>query len=119
MDNATHNSITSNSLRTGDVGLAIYAGADPSAPCVKNGAAESHSNIFEGNHSIGFNTGIVLGTGSNSKSNVYKNDLNYNKIYDDNTGIFFNTDAHNNNATNNAYSGTITPIFDVGVGNDY
>lgn len=119
VDNATHNIITGNSLRVGDVGLAIYGGGSSGGACVSSGVAESHDNVFKGNHSIGFNVGVMLGLGAGSAASVYDNNINYNKIYDDNTGILFNTDAHNNNAKGNAYSGTMTPIVDMGVGNVY
>ncbi len=117
MNDSSSNIVTGNSLRVGDVGLAIYA--DAGSRCLSSGVNESRFNHFSGNHSIGFNTGVILGLGTSSTARVYKNEVIFNKIYDDNTGIIFNSDAHLNDATGNAYSGTLTPILDFGSGNVY
>jgi parallel beta-helix repeat protein len=117
MDDSSNNQIKSNSLRVGRVGLEILA--DAGYGCLETGPTISYGNIFNGNHAIDFQTGIVMGIGTTSSSQVYKNELRNNKLYDNNTGIFFNDDAHFNDATSNAYSGTATPISDFGVGNSY
>ncbi|MFC3192737.1 right-handed parallel beta-helix repeat-containing protein [Marinicella sediminis] len=117
LDNASYNQLQSNSLRVGDRGLEIYA--DGGSGCLHTGANRSFKNAFQGNHTIDFNSGIILGLGILSSSEVFKNQINNNKIYNNATGIFFNNDAHHNNAVGNAYTGTATPIVDVGVGNSY
>lgn len=117
LDNSSGNEITSNSLRTGGfAGLAIYAD-DRLSSCMDSGDNFSSFNRFSGNHSIDFQFGVVLaGTDAGL---VYKNDINNNKLYDDNTGIYFNPKTYANNAKNNAYQGTTIAINDTGVDNIY
>ena len=117
LDAASYNQLQSNSLRVGDRGLEIYA--DGGGGCLNTGPNRSFKNAFQGNHTIDCNSGIILGLGILSSSEVLKNQINNNKIYNNSTGIFFNNDAHHNNALGNAYTGTTTPILDVGVGNSY
>ncbi len=117
LNNASNNQMFSNSLRVGNHGLAIYAQAG--SPCAPGSSTSSKYNVFKGNHSIDFDIGVILGLGISSSALVYKNQITFNKIYDDNIGILFNTDAHINDATGNAYSGTVTPINDMGTGNIY
>lgn len=117
LDNASSNTIQGNSLRTGgNAGLAIYA-ADYSPSCLDSGDDHSAFNSFTGNHSIDFDYGALLnGSGA---ALVYKNQLNFNKIYDDGTGVYFGADTYANNAEDNAYTGTALPIFDSGSDNVY
>ncbi|TDR20389.1 NosD domain-containing protein [Marinicella litoralis] len=117
LNNASYNTIKSNSLRIGRVGLSILA--DAGGRCLDTGSKTSYKNQFIGNHSIDFDTGIVVGVGLSSNDDVTLNYLNYNKLYDNDLGIFFNTDAHYNDATDNTYTGTLTEVSDVGVGNSY
>lgn len=116
LDDSSNNRIRSNSLRVGRVGLEILA--DAGYGCLDTGPTISKKNIFNGNHTFEFQTGITLGIGATT-SQVYNNDLRGNKLYDNLLGIFFNDDAHNNDATSNAFTGTTTPISDLGVGNSY
>lgn len=117
LDDSSQNQINGNSLRVGRVGLEILANAGYG--CLITGPTTSTRNTFNSNHTFDFQTGLVIGSGSTTTPQVYKNDLRYNKLYDNIQGIFFNSDAHYNNAKNNAYTGTITPISDLGVSNIY
>lgn len=117
LNNASHNQMYGNSLRIGNNGLSILAQAG--GACTASSSVVSKLNEFRGNHSIGFNTGVILGLGTSGSMLVYDNKINSNKIYDDNIGLFFNSDAHNNDGTGNAYSGTATPVIDYGSGNTY
>jgi parallel beta-helix repeat protein len=116
LDDSARNQIKSNSLKKGRVGLEILAGS--SGACLETGLQRSFKNVYQGNHTFEFETAVIMGTGVTSNS-VYSNLLNGNKLYDNNTGIFFNTDTYLNNATSNAYTGTITPVVDLGVRNSY
>ncbi len=116
IDDSSLNKITSNSLQMGRVGLGVYA--DSSGGCFDSGPITSRKNKFNGNHAFEFETAIVMGIGTTS-GEVRRNNLTGNKLYDNTTGIFFNNDAHNNDATSNAYTGTTSPISDSGVGNSY
>ncbi len=117
LDDSSENQINGNSLRVGRVGLEILA--DAGYGCLMTGPTTSTRNTFNGNHTFDFQTGLVIGIGSTTTPQVYKNDLRYNKLYDNILGIFFNNDAHYNNAKSNAYTGTTTPISDLGVSNVY
>lgn len=117
LNDSSFNRIRGNSLREGRVGLSILANAG--GACLDTGLNKSLRNRFTSNHSIGFETGIVLGLGSVSTREVYRNRIKTNKLYNNDTGIFFNNDAHRNNATGNAYYGTTTDVVDTGVGNTY
>ena len=116
LDDSARNQIKSNSLKKGRVGLEILAGS--SGACLESGLQRSFKNVYQGNHTFEFETAVIMGTGVTSNS-VYSNLLNDNKLYDNNTGIFFNTDTYLNNANSNAYTGTITPVVDLGVSNSY
>ncbi len=116
IDDSSRNRITGNSLQMGRVGLALHAGA--SDACVNSGPITSRRNTFNGNHAFEYETALVMGIGTTS-GQVRNNDLTGNKLYDNTTGIFFNNDAHNNDATSNAYTGTTIPVSDSGVGNSY
>ena len=116
LDNAARNQIKSNSLRVGQVGLEILT--NPSSGCLISGTHTSFKNVYQSNHTFEFQTAVILGSGL-SVNDVFGNLINYNKLYDNNTGIFFNTDAFSNNARNNAYTGTVTPITDLGTSNSY
>lgn len=117
LDDTTNTTMIGNSLRDGSIGLGIYGNAGGSG-CLAGGAPGSYSNQFESNHSIGFNIGVSLGTGGPIEY-VVGNNINGNKIYDDNIGIWFNSDTSFNDGTGNAYSGTTTPIVDSGSSNIY
>lgn len=116
--NASRNRISGNSLRIGRVGLVVTADEDRD-DCLNISRNISRNNIFTGNHAFEFETALVLGDSESSSANVFNNDLTGNKLYDNTLGIFFNTSAHNNDATANAYTGTTTDVSDLGVDNDY
>ena len=66
----------------------------------------------------GHATGIIAGSGGKGFL-VSKNRIGYNNIYDDGTGIYFNTDTYTNDATLNAYAGITVPVDDSGFGNTW
>ncbi|MFQ3244401.1 MAG: parallel beta-helix repeat protein [Arenicella sp.] len=118
LNNSSYNQIESNSFREGDhSGISILAKAGDA--CLLGGSTLSYKNIVRSNHSIGFETGVILGLGASKSANVFDNTVIGNKLYDNNLGLFFNRDAHNNDGAGNAYQGTITDIEDEGVGNLY
>lgn len=117
LNNSSNNIMRSNSLRVGRVGLSILA--DAGGRCLETGATKSRKNEFTGNHSIDFETGIVMGLGLSSSDQVLLNQIHFNKLYNNDTGIFFNNDAHFNDATDNTYTGTVVDVSDAGVSNLY
>ncbi len=117
LDFSSYNQIISNTLKGGINGLEINAYSFGS--CHESRNIQSIKNVYKGNHTFEFELGIVLGNSHTKSSLVSSNMLNNNKIYNNQTGLFFNSEAHNNNATANAYTGTITPIVDSGLNNNY
>ena len=116
--NSSNNSITGNSFLRSRLGIEIST--TPAVfNCTDNTEIISAFNIIEGNHVIDFDLGIALGNGSNNKFAVYKNQIHDNKIYDDELGIYFNSDSYGNDATRNAFQGTVTPVIDIGSSNTY
>ncbi len=77
-----------------------------------------NKNSVEGNYSMEFETGVSLCPGRSVNARVLKNTITNNKIYDDDVGILFSSDAHQN-TTQNGYQGTIVPIIDEGLSNRY
>lgn len=117
IDDSSRNRLWGNSLRVGDRGLEIYAKA--SEACLNTGPTISRRNKFNGNHAFEFETGLLLGLSRTTSGQVRNNDLTGNKLYDNTTGIVFNTDAHNNDASVNAFTGTAIPVTDFGEDNMY
>jgi parallel beta-helix repeat protein len=116
MNNSSYNQIESNSFREGDhSGVSFLAKAGD--PCLLGGSTLSYKNTVRGNHAIGFETGVILGLGASKSANVFDNTVTGNKLYDNNLGIYFNLDAHNNNGAGNAFQGTTINIDDDGFGN--
>ncbi|KAF1720064.1 right-handed parallel beta-helix repeat-containing protein [Pseudoxanthomonas wuyuanensis] len=76
-------------------------------------------NLIEGNSIFQQSVGISLGLGISKDPQVVKNRIYLNKLYYDATGLYFREDAHDNDATGNAYFGTPTPVVDTGSGNTY
>jgi hypothetical protein len=62
---------------------------------------------------------VCLGLGVTTSPLVFKNQMRFNMIHDNTTGLYFREDAHNNDTTRNAFTGTATPVVDAGVGNVY
>lgn len=113
------NSIRDNVFEDGLFGLTLVpefsgrcATGPLSTPLVRD-------NFIEGNVLYRFETGIVLGLGLTPKPRVVKNWINGNRFADHAAGIYFQTDAHGNNATGNGYDGTVTPVVDEGRYNRY
>ena len=116
---SSDNEISGKVIRKGRLGLAFSP--ELSGNCVTGPVRDPYvsGNLVDGNTIIEQEGGLTLGLGLSSKGLVFKNDIHFNKIYDNDTGIYFQTDAHDNDATGNAYSGTATPVVDSGVGNVY
>jgi len=114
------NTIAWNHLKGGRLGIAFlaqFAGACATGPV---GDSEVRDNLVDGNSVFYFDNAITLGQGVDSTARVLKNKIRYNKFYYGGTGLFFQTDAHFNDAAiGNAYSGTGTPVVDDGFGNGY
>ena len=118
LNNASYNTLIGNSLRNGDHnGLSILA--DAGDACLNSGSTHSVKNQFTGNHAIEFQKGVLLGLGSTTAAQVIKNTITGNKLYDNQLGIKFETDAHSNDATGNAYTGSTIAVEDNGSGNSY
>lgn len=115
LSDSSYSTIKTNTLKEGRTGLSILASA--TTPCMM-GTTGSYKNNVTGNYLLEFKTGIQLGLGQSSSAQVLINSLKNNKVYDDDVGILFETDAHDN-ITANGYQGTTTPIIDYGVNNTY
>lgn len=113
------NEIRGNVIRDGRLGIALT----PELPggC-ETGPLTSplvRDNRIESNSLLKLDGGVSLGLGVTTSPLVFKNRIHFNKIYDNGTGLYFREDAHGNDATGNAFTGTATPVVDVGVGNSY
>lgn len=116
LDGVKYALVSNNSFRNGLVGVSLFA--DASSACLDDGDSLSYKNKMTGNHIFGYETGLVLGLGLTT-GQVLKNVISHNKIYNNITGAFLNTDAHENNVTNNAYGGTDVHYVDLGVDNQF
>ena len=116
---SSDNEITGNVIRKGRLGLAFIP--ELTGFCRNGPVLDPYvsGNLVDGNTIADLDGGLTLGLGSSSKALVFKNNIHFNKIYDDLTGIYFREDAQYNDATGNAYSGTATPVVDMGSGNTY
>jgi parallel beta-helix repeat protein len=114
LNESSYSAISHNTLRSGKKGLSIVSNA--TASCLAGDDAISFKNRFRSNYVLEFETGVQLGLGFDGSPSVFKNNVTLNKIYDDETGILFESDAHEN-TTGNGFQGTITPIIDYGTGN--
>ena len=114
--NASHATIEGNTLREGRTGVNVLTSAAES--CLARGSQESFKNDVNFNYVVEFETGIELGLGEQGSALVSSNSLLGNKVYDNDVGMYFHTDAHEN-TTMNGYQGTTTPIVDFGVDNTY
>lgn len=117
LDDVNASRVMGNVFTEGHAGVAILA--DAATPCFDNGVVRSHINNVSYNQIMRYHTGIIFGIGSSSTPMVFDNRVRFNKVYDNGNGLFFNTDAHTNDARTNAYAGTVTPITDLGFGNLY
>lgn len=113
------NVITGNVLQEGRLGIAMtpqfvgQCGTGPmTSPWIRDNRIESNDiRKLEG--------GVTLGMGTTRKAMVFKNTIRGNRIQDDDTGLYFQEDAHGNDARGNDFTGTATPIVDLGVYNRY
>lgn len=113
------NRIEGNLMQEGRLGIALtpqFSGGCETGPLT---SPLVRDNRIEFNSLFKLDNGITLGLGTTTSARVLKNHIHYNKIYDDVTGLLFLEDAHHNDATGNAFTGTATPVVDVGVGNSY
>lgn len=116
---SSDNEIVGNVIGKGRLGLAFIP--EISGGCVTGPVLDpyvSYNKVY-GNTIADLDGGLTLGLGTSPKPLVFKNNVHFNKIYNDITGIYFLPDAHDNDATGNAYAGTVTPIVDTGTGNSY
>ena len=117
VDTVNDSNVTGNSIQEGFWG--VYMLADAGSACFDNGVVMNHRNKITNNHIMKFNTGVTLGIGLGGLPSVFDNSVRFNKIYNNGGGLYFLGDAHHNDARNNAYTGTATPIIDLGTGNLY
>lgn len=117
LSQSSYNHIEGNSFRVGEFGMTLngYTGDY----CSDNPLNKSIKNKVLGNHFIDFFIGVALGFSVSPSSGAENNQINMNKIYDNNTGILFYETTYQNDATNNAYQGTLVPVNDNGVSNTY
>lgn len=118
MDDTSNTHIDGNSLFNSGSGIGLAIFGDAGSACLGGGPLGSNFNSFTSSHSIGFNVGVMLGN-DGPVQYVVGNNINGNKIYDDNIGIWFKSDSAFNDGTGNAYSGTATPVLDMGSSNVY
>ncbi len=111
LNNSSKNRITSNKLNFSTTGLALLGNVDNCNKCI------SKNNTFNYNYVLNSKTGIDLG-GLSGSGVVSNNTLKGNKIYDNETGIYFRSNA-SYNSPSNGFQGTVTPIIDEGTGNTY
>jgi parallel beta-helix repeat protein len=112
------NNKLANRLEYGNVGIAFepyFTGACHTGPLAN---ADVFGNQMNGSHVFKFKTAVWLGFGGSTPS-VYKNNVVWNKLYDNEVGIRFASDAVDNDAQRNGFGRTITPIIDEGTGNMY
>ncbi len=117
LDFSSYNQILGNALKSGRNGLEINAYSW--GGCLPSTENRSYKNVFNGNHTFEFEAGVVLGNGHSSSDRIIKNYLNNNKLYHNSTGIILHSEAHHNDASGNAYEGTLTPVLDTGTGNSH
>lgn len=116
LSKSSYADIASNTLREGRIGLNILP--DAASSCLDKGSPRSYKNVVRGNYALEFQSGVELGLGAVTSSQVFVNTLVDNKLYDNDVGIFFHSDAHRN-TTSNGFQGTTTPVIDHGVANTY
>ncbi|WP_395373927.1 NosD domain-containing protein [Marinicella sp. W31] len=117
LDSVNDSNLIGNSIQEGFLGVSLLA--DAGSACFDNGVVMNHRNKITNNHIMKFNTGVTLGVGSGGLPLVFDNTVRFNKLYDNGGGLYFLSDAHHNDARTNGYTGTATPITDLGTGNLY
>lgn len=113
------NEITGNVIKRGINGIALI----PEAPGYCQGGPvtgpEVTDNLIYGNSILEADMAVELGVNVGKSGTVFHNKVQGNKLYYGSIGVLLNSDAHDNDATGNAYSGTTTPVVDNGSGNAY
>ena len=113
------NEVTGNVIKRGINGIALV----PEAPGYCQGGPvtgpEVTDNLIYGNSIFEADMAVELGVNVGKAGTVFHNKIQANKLYYGLVGMLFNSDAHDNDAAGNAYSGTATPVIDNGSGNVY
>lgn len=116
--NSSYNLVNDNSFQDGDhVGISVLGNAG--GACLESTYLNSVKNRFEGNRVSGFTAGFSMGLGLGTSETVIGNGLLNNRITDNDTGIYSRSDTRHNYGRDNNFSGTITPVIDLGVNNRY
>ncbi|GHA14187.1 hypothetical protein GCM10008090_24960 [Arenicella chitinivorans] len=118
INSSFYNDVFNNTLQTGQhSALSILANA--ASPCLEPAEQRSGKNRFYNNRVDGFDTAINLGLGTDSGRYIEGNGILSNQIHNSNIGIMFRSDAYSNYARDNNFTGTTTPIYDLGINNNY
>lgn len=118
LNSSSYNEVKDNTFREGKhTGISILGNAG--AGCFDSDNRASAKNQITDNSVTDFATGIVLGLGFAAQRNAIGNRLSDNRISNNNTGIFSQSDTRENRAINNDFTNTMTPIIDFGVNNNY
>lgn len=113
---SSHTTVHRNTFKRGRIGIALNP--QPGAYCDAGSSAGGvRGTTIEGNGIFEYETAVVAGLGLDASARVTKNRIGGNKFYYDRTGVLFLEDAHWNDATGNAYAGTVDPVLDFGHGN--
>lgn len=116
---SSDNEITANVIKRGVNGVALVP--EPPGYCAGGPVAgpEVTGNLVDGNSIFETGMAVELGVDAGKAGTVFGNKVQRNKLYYGGVGVRFNSDAHDNDATGNAYAGTTTPVVDHGSGNVY
>lgn len=116
---SSDNEITGNVIKRGVNGIALV----PEAPGFCAGGPvtgpEVTGNLIHDNAIFEADMAVELGVDAGKAGTVFNNKVQSNKLHYGSIGVLFNSDAHDNDATGNTYSGTATPVVDNGSGNVY
>jgi nitrous oxidase accessory protein NosD len=116
---SSNNEITGNVIKRGINGIALVP--EPPGYCAGGPVVgpQVTGNLVDGNSIFETDMAVELGVGAGKAGTVFDNKVQRNKLYYGGVGVLFNSDAHDNDATGNAYAGTTTPVVDHGSGNAY
>lgn len=119
--NANMNQVTSNYLEAGRVGISIHDNDGHTNPsCAQPPSLLAVTgNLVEGNSIHFHDIAVELGLGIVTTPVVIANQVDTNKLYDNQFGLWFRGDAWMNQAPGNVFTGTVTPVVDAGTGNVY
>jgi hypothetical protein len=111
------NSIKSNVIEYGNTGIALYP--EFGGGCRNPGTIPTVAyNYMQDNTIRKQRFGIYFGLGL-SGTRVFKNWADYNKLQNNEIGMYFRMDAYSNGGFGNDYTGTLTPGIDETGGNVY